>query len=357
MLIMQFVSFGSIGQFRDIIKKVNDRCNYHQIPKPAIEFYGSVKLHGTNAGIVFDRRTDELQVQSRERVITPFDDNANFAKYVNTNKDFFLGLLDQLAAEYDMNVVALFGEWAGEGINKGVAINGIPKTLFVFTIRLMDEFPGVADDGTEAEVKQFWLTPEQINAAVIGYQSQSYGQELIYSIYDEDKFSVEKIVIDFADPIHSQNALVELTMDVEKECPVGKYFGHSGIGEGRVWWNPQLNMKFKVKGEKHSTTKVKTVKEIAAVDIALHNSMREFVTAAVSQARLEQGIVKLGEMGLPVDTTSTGKYLEWIARDILKEEMDVICASNFDKKALMPMVNAAAKDFWFKYLKESAGLQ
>lgn len=354
---MQFVSFGSIGQFREIIKKVNDRCNYHQTPKPTIEFYGSIKLHGTNAGIVFDRRVDQLQVQSRERVITPFDDNANFAKFVNTNKDFFVGLLDELTSEYDFNIAAIYGEWAGEGINKGVAINEIPKTYFVFTIRLMDEFPGVAEDGTEAEVKQIWLTPEQINAAVIGYQSQTWGTELIYSIYDEDKFPVEQISIDFADPIQAQNKLVELTNAVEQECPVGKYFGHSGIGEGIVWWNPTFNMKFKVKGEKHSTTKVKTVKEIAAVDVALHNSMREFVAAAVSQARLEQGIVKLGEMGLPADNASTGAFLKWIANDILKEEMDVICASNFDKKKLMPMVNAAAKDFWFKYLNENAGLQ
>jgi hypothetical protein len=111
-----------------------------------------------------------------------------------------------------------------------------------------------------------------------------------------------------------------------------------------------------VKGEKHSTTKVKTVKEIAAVDVALHNSMREFVAAAVSQSRLEQGIVKLGEMGLSADNTNTGAFLKWIANDILKEEMDVICASNFDKKKLMPLVNAAAKDFWFKYLNENAGL-
>lgn len=354
---MQFLSFGSIGQFREIVKKVNDRCKYHQLPLPKIKFKGSVKLHGTNAGIVFDRRVDQLQVQSRERVITPFDDNANFAKFVNTNKDFFVGLLDELTAEYDFNIAAIFGEWAGEGINKGVAINEIPKTFFTFTIRLMDEFPGVADDGTEAEVKQIWLTPEQINAAVIGYQSQSWGTEIIYSIYDEDKFPVEEIEIDFADPIQSQNKLVDLTIAVETECPVGKYFGHSGVGEGIVWLNPEFNMRFKVKGEKHSTTKVKTVKEIAAVDLELHNSMREFVTAAVSQNRLEQGIVKLGEMGLPADNSSTGAFLKWVANDVLKEEMDVICENNFDKKALMPMVNAAAKNFWFKYLNESAGLE
>lgn len=354
---MQFLSFGSIGQFREIIKKVNDRCKYHQIPAPKIKFRGSVKLHGTNAGISYDARTGELQAQSRERLLTPFDDNANFAKFVNTNKDFFVGMLKEVASVYDMNIVVMFGEWAGEGINKGVAINEIPKTFFAFTIRAMKEFPGIADDGTETEVAQVWLSEAQINEAVIGYQSQNTGTELIYSIYDEDKFPVEEIEIDFSDPIQAQNKLVELTIAVETECPVGKYFGRAGVGEGIVWQNGEHRLKFKVKGEKHSATKVKTVKEIAAVDLELHNSMREFVAAAVSQNRLDQGIVKLGEMGLPADSTSTGAFLKWIAQDVLKEEMDVICENNFDKKALMPMVNAAAKDFWFKYLNESAGLQ
>lgn len=355
---MQFLSFGSIGQFREVIKKVGDRCKYHNLPLPkAIRFIGSVKLHGTNAGIIFDRRTNKLQVQSRERVITPFDDNANFAKFVNTNHNFFLALLDQITADYDLNIAAVFGEWAGEGINKGVAINEIPKSYFVFTIRLLDEFPGVADDGTETEVKQIWLTPDEINAMVIGYQSQLFGEEIIYSIYDEDKFPVQQIDIDFGDPIQSQNALVEMTNDVENECPIARHFGHIGIGEGIVWWNTETNLKFKVKGEKHSTTKVKTVKEIAAVDIELHNSMREFVAAVVSQNRLEQGIVKLEEMGLSADSSATGAFLKWVAGDILKEDMDAICQNNFDKKKLMPMVNAAAKDFWFKYLNESAGLQ
>lgn len=354
---MQFLSFGSIGQYREIIKKVNDRCNYHQLPKPTIPFIGTIKLHGTNAGIVYDARTGAVQAQSRERLLTPFDDNANFAKFVNTNSDFFKGLCQEIAAQHEMNVVVVYGEWAGKGINKGTAVNELEKTFFVFNIRALTEYPGVNDAGEETEVSQYWLRPEEINEAVIGYQSQHTGVELIYSLYDEDKFPVHRIDIDFADPIQFQNKLVELTLAVEEECPVGKYFGHAGVGEGIVWWNPEFGMKFKVKGEKHSTTKVKTVKEIAAVDLELHNNMLEFVTVAVSQNRLEQGIAKLGEMGLPADNSSTGAFLKWIAGDVLKEEMDTICANNFDKKALMPMVNAAAKSFWFKYLNESAGLQ
>lgn len=350
---MQFLSFGSIGQFREIIKKVNDRCKYHQIPLPVIKFIGSVKLHGTNAGIIYDATTGELSVQSRERILTPFDDNANFAKFVNTNKEFFTGFLKLISVYFKHDIVALYGEWAGAGINKGVAINGIEKTFFAFRINLLDTFE-VNEHGDQQIVQS--LPPSQITDAINLYQLM-HEKPVFYSIYDTKLFPVYEIEIDFADPIQMQNKLVELTIAVETECPVGKYFGHSGVGEGIVWSNNEHRLIFKVKGEKHSATKVKTIKEIAAVDIELHNNMREFVTATVSQNRLEQGLVKLGEMGLPADNSSTGAFLKWIAGDVLKEEMDVICENNFDKKALMPMVNAAAKDFWFKYLNESAGLQ
>jgi hypothetical protein len=67
---------------------------------------------------------------------------------------------------------------------------------------------------------------------------------------------------------------VEITMAVEAECPVGRFFGVlSGVGEGVVWKpvDPLYNegrFWFKVKGEKHSVTMIKQRKEIAPSDSA-----------------------------------------------------------------------------------------
>ena len=35
-------------------------------------------------------------------------------------------------------------------------------------------------------------------------------------------------------PKLSQNKLIEITEEVERQCPVGKYFNQTGIGEGVV---------------------------------------------------------------------------------------------------------------------------
>jgi hypothetical protein len=49
-----------------------------------------------------------------------------------------------------------------------------------------------------------------------------------------------------------------MTISVEDECPVGKFFNKEGVGEGIVFTcvtNQEL--KFKSKGEKHYASKVK----------------------------------------------------------------------------------------------------
>lgn len=123
-------------------------------------------------------------------------------------------------------------------------------------------------------------------------------------------------------------------------------------GEGIVWWNHQTNLKMKTKGSKHSASKVKTLKEIAAVDIEKLNSIKELVASAVSENRLNQGLDKLGEMGLEIDIKNTKHFMSWISADVMREERDVIIASGFDVKEIMPHVSEAAKKFWFETLNK-----
>jgi len=320
--------YASIEQFKNVIKHVRDNSNYHQVPLPTLEFIGTVKLHGTNASVVFDNDTGNYTFQSRERELTLESDNAGFAMWGERNIDSLRKIFNLVVTNQAEKVV-IFGEWCGGSIQKGVALNQIPKMFVIFNITLID------DQGNRTE-----LTPEQISSAV-------YRTEEIRCIYD---YPTWKISIDFNDPSAVQNQLVDLTIAVEEECPVGKAHGVSGIGEGIVWWNVERNLKFKVKGEKHSASKVKTLKEIAAVDIEKLNSIKELVASAVSENRLKQGLDKLGEMGLEVDVKNTGAYIKWVVGDVMKEEKDVIIASGFDVKEVMPHVSEAAKKFWFETL-------
>src|SRR5688572_22625999 len=101
------IKFPSIEQFRNVVATINRKWNYVgldeqgepiydlSIPKPVLKFIGSVKLHGTNLGISWNRK-DGLWVQSRENIITPQKDNAGSAFFVETNKEAFEKLFAEI---------------------------------------------------------------------------------------------------------------------------------------------------------------------------------------------------------------------------------------------------------------------
>ena len=78
----KMITFPEIVQFRQIIKLVHDNTRYngkdengHAIYDatkrlPILTFKGTVKLHGTNAGVTLTKDGD-MYAQSRENVITP----------------------------------------------------------------------------------------------------------------------------------------------------------------------------------------------------------------------------------------------------------------------------------------------
>lgn len=313
------IKFPSIEQYRNIIREVKTNHDYqgkdesgqpiyqHLSPYPVLDFVGTVKLHGTNSSVV--KYKDKIEFQSRERVLNLQQDNYQFMLSMS-NKS-----LDFLFENIDFNEhIAVFGEWVGQGIQSGVAVSNLPKTFVIFAYNI---------DGVWADI-----------------QRSDFSQ----NIYHIENFPTWNLEIDFNSPESSQNRLVELTEQVEKECPVGKHFGFLGTGEGIVWTTPDRRYCFKVKGEKHSVTKVKT---LAAVDTELVESMNEFVDNVLTESRLRQGIEKLKEMGLEVSQKSTGEYLRWIIGDILKEEQDTIITNQFDLKKLNPLISNKARVWFF----------
>jgi hypothetical protein len=125
---IQHISFPKIRQFRDTIKYVSSRCEYNQIPLPKFNFEGTIKIHGTNAGVGYNPKTGKLWCQSREQIITPEKDNSGFALFVEQRKGYFTKVLSELsvASETD-DIVVVFGEFAGASIQKGVAVSCVEK--------------------------------------------------------------------------------------------------------------------------------------------------------------------------------------------------------------------------------------
>jgi len=268
-------------------------------------------LHGTNGSVVFDADLN-MTMQSKSRVISVEKDNAGFAAYVSEprRKEALKEYAKFIRHYYDLvdnETIVLFMEWCGGNIQKGVALEDLPKMCVLFShVRIIDHSKKIMVFDVEEDVK-YWV--EAKTDGTISPVVDTLNTKGIHFITQFPTFEIE---VDFNAPELAQNKIVELVLAVEKECPVCKELGVSGFGEGIVWKNaedPSSDFWFKAKGDKHSASKVK---KIAAVDIEKVNNVNEFVTMTATDNRLNQGLEHLKEMGLDLDRKNTGDYIRWV---------------------------------------------
>lgn len=317
------IKFGSIGQFRNFIKTMQ------YLGWRKINLIGTVKIHGTNSSVGLDLKDNSLFYQSRNRVLSLDDDNYDFAKYIEDNKSEFLKIFDEIknkinTEKYDS--IIIYGELAGKGIQNKVAVSQIDRFFAPFSV------VGVNKD-----------TVDQLDVKLSVNESIRF--------YPVETFGVYNVQLDL-DNVHlAQQEVKDLTINVENECPVGKYFGVSGTGEGIVFTDETKQYSFKSKGEKHSVSKVKV---IANVDIEKINKIKDFVDYSVTENRLNQGIEYLKEMNKKLDISSIGDFLRWLANDVLKEEQDVITENGLDNelKAIMKSVSSKGRKWFMDKINE-----
>lgn len=341
----KMIKFPSIEQFRSVVATVLRQYNFAGLdengdaiydttrPKPTLTFKGTVKLHGTNAA-VSGNLSDGIWAQSRENIITPEKDNAGFAFFVESNKELFTELIASVFTknEIDMleNTVTIYGEWAGGNIQKGVGITNIEKSFFIFGVKVTPHTTTEED----AKVKPaYWV-------------DYSYLKSPENRIFNIDDYPTWTIDIDFNMPQLVQNKLSELTLAVEEECPVAKAFGFSGIGEGIVW-STTLNgnvHRFKVKGEKHSSSKVKT---LAAVDTEKLESIQKFVEYAVTESRFNQALENVFPNEEPIQNNKLGDVIRWVVNDVIKEEMDTMVDNKIEPKDVNKYISSKVREMFF----------
>lgn len=350
---MTMSKYPSINQFRNVIKDVKDRNQFvgiddagvaifdRTIKLPVLKFTGTTKLHGTNAGIGFN--FDDLHnywTQSRVNIITPMKDNAGFAAYVHSRKHDFIEIfqgiqktLTRYLENYDQfSGVVIYGEWCGGSIQKSVGINALGNMFVVFGIKLISK-----NLDKSANV---WVNDDFIKTVIVNDSEMS-----LYNIFTFGQWELD---IDFNEPEQIQNKLIELTEQVEKECPCAFWFGvEKSVGEGIVWSHNSIkfpNLRFKVKGSCHSSSKVKT---LAPVDIEKVNSINECVDSIVTESRLNQGLEHLRMNGIELDQKNTGDFIKWVTQDCIKEEIDTILGNNLEVQDVMKGVSKKAKDWFF----------
>lgn len=339
------MKYPSTNQLRQVVRTVKESLTFDGLDENGnikrktpeswvVPYFGTVKLHGTNGSIVFYSE-DEVVFQSKERVLEIGQDNNGFmARMIHTDH---ARLLDQVRYICETRGVEfafpieVAGEWAGRGIQKGVAISEVDPFFAIFRIAV----------GKDEHDSLKWLPPAYLLGLTMAEEDR------IFNILDFGFWSID---IDFSQPELFTNGLIDVTNRVEAECPAGKMLGVLGIGEGVVWspMNPILSQNsgfwFKVKGDKHSVSKVKT---LAAVDPERLASIQEFVEYSVTENRLRQGADEVG-----LDIAKIGEFLSWMSRDIIKEEGDVLKESNLVMKDVAKFLSNKSRAWYLAKLNE-----
>ena len=318
--------FPSIDSFYQVARYL-DKSG--QLPRSVVTYRGTVKLHGTNAGV---RCTpSELIPQSRTK---ERNDSFGFATFVSKHEKSIRKIEDSVRRELSIDPefdIVLFGEWVGPGIQKGVAVNSLPERQWVlFSVH------------AEVEKGQPLVPVPALDAIVTS-------PGLIHSILAVPSYTLR---VDFSrseSRASFMEKVMSITANVEDCCPWGENFGIRGTGEGVVWtpmWehfgNPVLP--FKSKGEKHKM--VAPRKKGPQMSPEKLESVDAFVKYAVSKARLAQGIFFLKEEGHPLDVTSTGTFLKWLANDIQKECTLDLEESGLTYKDVNKKVMTLGRDFF-----------
>ncbi|KAG0129049.1 hypothetical protein HOY82DRAFT_621039 [Tuber indicum] len=317
------------------------RARGHKLALPAkADFRGTVKIHGANTTLVFRdcNNLASVAIQSRNKILPWPPGNGDD----NGVAEFLAGVpLDSLAqsvfgarkAKFRTLIIA--GEFAGKGIQKGTGVSGLERFFMVFNICVDDLWQ---DMGRLSDV------------ALPGYR--------VFNIMNYKTF---KVAINLnADTTVAERQMMEYTKEVANDCPVAKALGGSGIGEGIVW-----TMLVPIRHHRPSVLGFKTKSDIflatayaprapptAPVTQEPKTIVDEFVSYAVGQRRLEQGVEYMAEMGIPLKAENFKSFTRWVIDDTLKEEAEQMKVTKAHPSLVCVKIGNLARDWFDKYLEK-----
>lgn len=263
---------------------------YHQLRPGIGHFSAKVKLDGTNNSIQF---VGDRIYQSRNRIITSFDDNYGFAAWATTN--------DIEGAEG----WTVYGEWIGPGILDRTAAGQIDRLVWCV-------FGAEDPDGRRV------FEPEVLETVVYEHP---------------DVFIIPWIAhFDMPQDIEAVNALVQ---EVEECDPfIRDVFGVEGLGEGIVAVGDDGSI-FKAKGARHRDV----IQDAPAIKRAKnYASANAFALAVCTEHRFEQAAEGLSTI------QDTGAFIKRVVADVHAE-----CAQELgtiDGKMATKAVSRIAAEWW-----------
>lgn len=319
-----FRKFAKIGSFSDMIYKVR-RHEARSGEKSEFMMRPKIKLHGTNAAVYIDKKGN-IQAQSRTRFITPDDDNYGFAAWVENNKDCFSHLRGPLY---------IYGEWAGPGIQSGVAVSGIEsRTFFIICMVKGEQGQRYAISNPEAIASS---VPARNTLKVLPYA----GDPVTIKIYDSETLD------NFVQTVNQDIELID-----KKDPYISRVYEIDGAGEGLVYslYDNGLPIHtkefdeiiFKAKGEKHAVKK--TNKPLTATPEQV-SAASEFADMFITENRMRQGAEACGGYNM----REMSNFLKWLGNDV-KRESEAERESNSDLPEWKKLWGVCTKKavMWYK---------
>ena len=343
----------SFHNVRKAVMKYPELCN----SKFSITYRAKCKLHGTNSCVQIVAKDQspspemEVLAQSRSTILLATKgaiqghDNAGFGAWVKSNEEAWKtinwanvrAVADTHCPGKIVQSVCFFGEWVGNGIQRGTALNKLDNKVFaLFAMMIVvedEELPLFV--GNPSGIKSH--CPEIPDTYVLPYHG-------------------EKIVVDYsksAEDLQETADLLGKAVDEVEACDpwVKSTFGIEGIGEGLVYFPVSeehlgresfSNLAFKAKGEKHKVVKQKQTVQVNPETAA---SIDEFIELVVTEPRLEQGAT---EVGGEFETKKIGKFIGWVTSDVHKECQSELEASSLTWKQVTKAVTTKAR-LWYMH--------
>lgn len=328
---MSFTAWPEIHGFHNIRKLFQVHPNIEALTngQKIVSYKAKPKIHG-ECHAVRCYPDGKIAAQSRGTDLTPTSDNRGFAKWVLANEVHWKKLSN----------VVVFGELAGPGVKKGVAISKIDHKIFaVFAAQVM---------GSDKLI----IEPSELQA-LLGSIPDVY----VLPWYSEEVLNIDWLAPDEELQAHTAK-LNAWVATIEANDPwVESTFGVKGTGEGIVLYpvSPEHlgvesfgKLALKCKGEKHSVIKSANP---AQVDPEVAASIDEFVEMVLTEARLEQGA---NAVGPSFDTKFIGPFLKWVNVDVEKETQDELEASGLTFQQVTKALGAKARNWYLEKVKALA---
>ena len=323
----EMYKFQHINQLRDFIyylEKYGDSLQKQGYKY--INLYGTPKLHGTNASIVF-YKNGTYQVQSRNNILNEHRDNMGFYKWLNQNRvQYLYNNFKYLFNKKGVQAIVIYGEYAGKGIQAGMAISNMERFFAPFAVRIITD----KDD--------YYIKPRSMDFNL-------WNDELrIYNLFNPKYFI--KVNVDKSNLEEVISIINEYVKQCEVEDKFAIAFGMEGIGEGIVW-DYEIDGKtyfFKTKIDEFKTKAQKVNKDKAIEEIREDKKIVEY---CLNEHRLRQGIEYMNENSIDTTIQNISKFINWVVEDTIREEERFILDNGLNEKRVKKLVSTEAAK-WYK---------